>query len=318
MNQKLTRRRFGQLAIASTATAAAVLAAIANKTFAQASNLVIVGVRLGPPSTDDADTNLNSTTVDSTENSTTTASTAQELVLQSLDVGTGQVLTLTTSQVLQGGTTPILQVGEELSGLTSLADGTIVLAINPASTSNKGDTPTRLTFLGTSPKVVTVSELNKQEKIESFVRTNDVNRLLGLVVKKNGTPPVKLVNINVQTGAISNNNDFTLPANVRFSNLAQCPDGKLYMTAVGKQGETSLVQLDQAEKKPITLAQLSFNGEVWNNGLQSLVCSLGGQLIAFGARRYETPNYLHTVDVGNGVMTRLTQFDVAQITIARA
>ncbi len=84
MNQRLTRRRFGQLAIAGTAAGA--IALLASKTFAQVS-IVFVGVRPGSPSANNADTNLDSSTVDSTDAaSTTAASTAQELVRQSLDV----------------------------------------------------------------------------------------------------------------------------------------------------------------------------------------------------------------------------------------
>lgn len=317
MNQRITRRRFGQLAIAGTAAGA--IALLASKTFAQVSSIVFVGVRPGSPSTNNADTNLDSSTVDSTDDaaSTTAASTAQELVRQSLDVGTQVVGPLATPQVLQDGTTPILQSDEELSGFTSLADGTLVLAITPVGTSNKGDTPTRLTFLRTSPTAVTVSGLTKQEKLESLVGTND-GRLLGLVVKKNGTPPAKLVNIDVNTGAISNNNDFTLPSNVRYSNLAQCPppDGKIYMTAVDRQGATSLVQLDPEQKKPITLAQLNVNGTVWNNGLQSLVCSTAGQLFAFGALRYQLPNNLYLLDPKTGAMTQPIPFDVAKVTLS--
>jgi hypothetical protein len=49
-----------------------------------------------------------------------------------------------------------------------------------------------------------------------------------------------------------------------------------------------------------------------------LVCSLGGQLLALGALRYESPNYLHIVNPSTGAMTRLIPFDVAKTTIARA
>ena len=237
--------------------------------------------------------------------------------MESLDTGSNQVQALTTPQLLQDATTPVLEVGEQLTGLTSLADGTLVLAITPVSTSKKGDNPTRLTFLGTPSKTLTVSGLKKQEALESLLLTND-GSLLGLVVKKNASPPVRLVDINPQTGEISSKDKVILPGNQQFSNLAQCPDGKIYTTSVERDGSTNLVQLDLAQKKPITQAQLRFNNTVWIGGLNSLVCSPEGQLFAFGARWHESPKYLHTVDVSTGVMTRLRAFDVAKVTFARA
>ncbi len=82
-------------------------------------------------------------------------------------------------------------------------------------------------------------------------------------------------------------------------------------------GDTTLVQLDSNQKKPIRLAQLKVDGKEWNNGLQSLVCSATDQLLALGAMRYETPNAVYSVDKNSGNMTRLQDFDVAQIAIAR-
>ncbi len=310
MNHKLTRRRFGQLAIAG--TAATGLAYFANKTFAQTPSLVVIGADGRITSTDNAaTTEVNSSEVDTpVADSTGAASTTHSVVVQSLNVTTGEIQT-----VLQ--TPAILQSHEQFTGLTYLSNGTLVLAITPVSTSKKGGNPTRLTILGTSPTTVTVTGLKKQEKLESLVGTNQ-GGLLGLVVKKNGTPPVKLVDIDVQTGKINFTEKVKLPGNERFANLVQCPDGKLYTSTVSKQGETSLVQLELGKKKAISKVQLRFNDSTWNNGLQSLVCSLGGQLLALGALRYESPNYLHIVNPSTGAMTRLIPFDVAKTTIARA
>ena len=311
MSLKLTRRRFGQLAIAG--TAAAGVAYLANKTLAQTPSIVVIGVTPGAPtSIDDA----TSTVVDFTDlgenENTTAASTNVGLLLPTFNVATAQPQTpLTTPEGVN------LLSDEELTGFTSLRDGTLVLAVTPVSTSNKDDAPTRLIFLSTPTRTVTVSGLKKQEKLESLVGTNE-NGLLGLVVRKNGQPPVTLVEINPQTGAVTSSNKINLPGNERFSNLAQCPDGRLYTTTVGKRGETSLVQLDLGEKKPVTVAQLQFEGNVWNNGLQSLVCSSASQLFAFGARRYETPNSLYLVDATNGSMTKLGEFDATKVTIASA
>ena len=307
MTLKITRRRFGQLAIAGTATAG--LTYFANKTLAQTADLVIVGASLGAPtSSDDTTTTVLDSTDPTGSENTSAASTDRELFLPTLNVATNQVQTPSAVQGVN------LQSGEELTGFASLTDGTLVLAVTTASTSNRESTPTRLIFLSTPIRTVTVSGLDKQEKLGSLVRSTD-GGFLGLVVRKNGRPPVRLVEIDAQTGAITSSNKINLPGNERFNTLAQCPDGKLYSTTVDRQGATSLVLLDLGQKKPTTIAQLKLGNIVWNNGLQSLVCSPAGQLFAFGGLRYQTPYALYTVDTSNGNMTKVSDFDVAKVTL---
>ncbi len=315
MNQRLTRRRLGQLAIAVTTLAG--LNYLANKTFAQTQNLMLIGVSIGTAiSFNDAPTELDNPDVDSDDVlRTTILSTPRQLVLQSLDVVTGQVQLLTIPQFLEDGT-PILESNEQLSGFTSLLDGTLVVAITPVSTSNNENTPTRLTILSTPPKAVTVSGLNQQEALQSLLVTND-GGLMGIVLKKNSTPPVRLVDIDIQTGKIAANGMVQLPNNQRFITLSECPDGTIYTITTGQDGNTNLVKLDQEQKQAIILGQLSLNGSDWNNGLHSLVCSGAGQLLALGAPRYESPNSVYSVDMSNGNMTALTPFDVVKFTIAR-
>ena len=212
--------------------------------------------------------------------------------------------------------TPLVETNETLSGFTSLSDGTLVVAATPVSIARKQPTPTRITFLGTPIKTLIISGLKPNQQLGSLLGTVD-GRLIGLVGKKNGTPPITLVDINLQTGEISPISKIKFPSDERVSNLAQCPDGKLYTSLVGLNGDTTLVQLNSNQKSPIRLAQLKLNGQVWNNGLQSLVCSGTGQLLAFGALRYETPNAVYSIDKNSGNMTRLQDFDAAQITLAR-
>ena len=211
--------------------------------------------------------------------------------------------------------TPLVETNETLSGFTSLSDGTLVVAATPVSTGRKETRSTRITFLSTPIRTLIISGLRQNQQLGSLLGTND-GRLIGLVGKKNGTPPITLVDINVQTGEISSISKIKFPKDERVSNLAQCPDGKLYTSLVGLNGETTLVQLDSNQKSPIRLAQLKINGQVWNNGLQSLVCSGAGQLLGFGALRYETPNAVYSIDKNSGNMTRLQNFDAAQITLA--
>lgn len=321
MKLKLTRRRFGQLAIASTTVAA--ISYLANKTFAQQTpNLVILGVRPGRPiNTNAANTLLDKPEEEGTEATSNANSIDREIVVLSLDVVTGEVKPLQTPQALPNGT-PILNSRDELTGFTSLLNGQLVVAINPASTGKDVGIPTRLTFLGTSPRTVTVSGLKKQEKLKDLLVLNDgspTGALIGLVVKKNDSPPVKLVDINIQTGEISLRDRVNLPGKEWFSNLAQCPDGKLYSIVVGRNGETSLVQLDLGSKKPNTVAKMSLDDRVWIGGFNSLVCSGAGELFAFGNRWHESTKYLHIVDTKTGKMTRLQPpFNVAKITILPA
>ncbi|MEH2230207.1 MAG: hypothetical protein V7K71_11275 [Nostoc sp.] len=311
MNYKVSRRRFGQLALAGTVVSG--LSYLTKKALAETPSLNIVGIGSSPIVDTDqtAITEVNTTElVENTAlNSVSTDIKPVGLVLQSLMTGKAQVLT--------DKTTPLLEPNEILSGFTSLSDGTLVVAITPVALSRRQATPTRITFLGTPIKTLIVSGLKPNQQLGSLLGTND-GRLIGLVGKKNGTPPIRLVDINLQTGEISSISKVKFLDDERVSNLAECPDGILYTSIVGAYGETTLVQLDPNQKKPIRLGQLKVNGQAWNNGLQSLVCSTTGQLLAFGAMRYETPNAVFIVDKNSGNMTRLQDFDATQITRTRA
>ena len=308
MSYKLSRRKFGQLALAGTLVSG--LSYQTNKAFAQTPSLKIIGIGSSPIiSTDQTDSpEVNTTELNSiTRKNVATDIKPVGLVLQSLITGKAQILT--------NKSTPLVESNETLSGFTSLSDGTLVVAITPVSTSRKQATPTRITFLSTPVKTLIVSGLEENQQLGSLLGTND-GRLIGLVGKNNGTPPIRLVDINLQTGEISFINKVKFPENERVSNLAECPDGKLYTSLVESDGDTFLVQLDSNQKKPIRLGQLQVNGQAWNNGLQSLVCSGTGQLLAFGALRYQTPNTVYSVDKNSGNMTRLQDFDVTQIALA--
>ncbi|MEH2209757.1 hypothetical protein [Nostoc sp.] len=311
MNYKVSRRRFGQLALAGTLVSG--LSYLTKKALAETPSLNIVGIGSSPIVTTDQRviTEVNTTElVENTAlNSVSTDIKPVGLVLQSLMTGKAQVLT--------DKSTPLLEPNEILSGFTSLSDGTLVVAITPVAISRRQATPTRITFLGTPVKTLIVSGLKPNQQLGSLLGTND-GRLIGLVGKKNGTPPIRLVDINLQTGEISSISKVKFLDDERVSNLAECPDGILYTSIVGAYGETTLVQLDPNQKKPIRLGQLKVNGQAWNNGLQSLVCSTTGQLLAFGAMRYETPNAVFIVDKNSGNMTRLQDFDTTQITRTRA
>lgn len=284
MKVKLTRRRFGQMAIASTAVAG--LGYLANKTFAQTPpHFVIYGVR---PNRE-----------------------GEKLTLQSLNVETGAV---------QDVTSATLDNGEKLIGLTSLANGTLVLAVGPVRAGKKENAPTRLIFLGSSPRTLTVSGLDRQYALESLLGLND-GSLIGLVIRKNNMPPVRLVDINLNTGEVSFTGRVNLPAQKRFSQLMQTPNGTLYTTVVGEPSDTRLVRLDLAERRVVNLAALNFNGRVWNNGLNDMASSPMSpmnELFALGGPRYASLYNLYIVDADTGAMTLLKeQWDVTKITTLR-
>ncbi|MBD2532332.1 hypothetical protein H6G97_23230 [Nostoc flagelliforme FACHB-838] len=315
MNYKVSRRQFGQLVLAGTVVSG--LSYLANKSLAETPSLDIVGIGSGPiiNASQTAIPEVNTTELDNTASNSVSTDIGVpkdmnvELVLQSLITG--------NAQVLGDKSTPLLGPNQILSGFTSLSNGTLVLAVTPITTSRRQATATHITFLGTPAKTLIVSGLKPNQQLGSLLGTND-GRLIGLVGKKNGTPPITLVDINLETAEITSIDKFKFPQDERSGNLAQCPDGKLYTTLLGLDGDTTLVQLDSNQKKPIRLGQLKFNDRKWNNGLQSLVCTTTGQLLAFGAMRYETPYAVYSVDKNSGNMTRLQYFDTTLIALARS
>lgn len=277
MNQRLTRRRFAQIAIASTVATGL---GYANKTSAQ-TPLTLYGAR------PDAQAGV--------------------VFLQALNLVTDAVEEMTTAK---------LDIGEKLIDFTSLVDGTLILAIGPVRSGKKENAPTRLVFLGTSPKTLTISGLKKQEGLESLLGTND-GSLIGLVNKKDNKSSVKLVNINITNGEINLSNKIKLSATKRFSNLVQWSNGTIYTIAVGQEGEVTLVSLDLGQGKASPISQLKFNDQVWDNGLSDLVSSSTDQFFALGASRYESTNNLYSLDTTTGTMTLLREFDVTKITPLR-
>jgi hypothetical protein len=305
MKLKLTRRQFGQLAVASSAAAA--IGVFVNKTLAQQPpSSKILGARVGSISDDDTDTNLNSETTDLADGSVTTdivPSSLQTILVESFDVGTQEVTTVLT-------TAPILEVGEQLSGFAALNGGTLVVATTSLNAKNKGDTYLiTLGASGASPTRRLVTGLKKQETLLSLFTRKD-GSLGGVVGKINGTPPMSIVSINPQTAEITGEDK--LPGNLRVNTVAECPDANLYGIVVNNKGETSLVQIDQGKNQT---TPLRFEEQLWNNGFNSLVCSSSNELLALGARRYEAPLFLHSINKNTGVITRRRDFNVAKIAI---
>lgn len=302
MKYMLSRRRFAQLAIASCTGVA--LFQLTSKTIAQ-QNLLIVGLQIGPAINSSSVANLRLDSLDDDSDPTVTyPEITQEISFASLNEVTGQAEKLPLAPVT-------LAAGEEVTGFTALTNGTMVVAITPASNSKKDVNPTRLVFLSTPNQSVTISGLKKQEKLGSLVGTSD-GRLLGLVSRKDNKPPFRLVDINIQSGAINASSRVKISGNDRLTNLAQCDDGNMYAIATDKSGDTSLVNLNSQQKTPITV-----NKQVWNSGFKSLICSSANQLFAFGSTRYESRQYLYVIDPQTGNMTIPKEFEANQIAVVR-
>jgi hypothetical protein len=232
-------------------------------------------------------------------------STSSDLILEALNLATGQMSPFPGPRISVAS-------DEQVSGCTFLSDGSLVITLTDISTSQKQTSPTRLVILGPSPTTVAVSGLKKHEGLRSIVGTQD-GRLLGLVMKQNGTPPVQLVEVNWHTGQITKQDN--LPGNQRINTLASCPDGTLYTIGVDKDGNTSLLLLNVQRRELRVIADLQLNGKRWDNSLDSLVCSPTHQLLAFGALRYVYPKALYSIDASSGAMTKLVVFNTAKITL---
>ncbi len=279
MNQKLTRRRFTQLAIASTTAVA--IAALPRKTTAQTNSLLYgVGVR------------------------------AKGLILQTFDVAS-QIIT--DRNDLTGGVT--LNGNEQLTAFTTLANGTPVVALTSIKLNSTGSYPIRLIFLGSSPVILNLSELGQQFVLNSIVGTND-GGLFILINKLNGQPPFKVGTVDLQTGQVNLLAELNLGGE-RVGNITQCEDGKILGVGVDQTGSLNLVQLDQNQNKLGQQQQLRFSSNDGPRSLNSLACSPSGQLFALSSRRYEAINSLFTIDTGSGIISPLLPFPVSKITFAR-
>ncbi|MBV9174527.1 MAG: hypothetical protein JOZ81_31080 [Chloroflexi bacterium] len=318
----ITRRRAIRLAltggVAVASTAIALSGSVASIVAQQSSTTVrLLGVTSGPVPTTSDTPEVPTTELDSA-GSPATAALPVPIILNSLDLSSGQIQLVPTPQAMPTGE-PILQSDEALTGLTTLADGTVVVSISPVVGATNETTPTRVTLLRNPPVALSVAGLKKDEQLGDLVGTSD-GRLLGLVMKKNGTPPAQLMDIDLTTGNLSLVDKIHLPQDRRFRTLTLCPDGSLYTTAVDDAGDTVLVQLDLTQKKPVDTALLTSNGAAWDSGLASLMCGGGSppQLYALGAPRYVSPFAVYAVDPATGAMTKLRDFDVAAATLARS
>ncbi|MBD2678609.1 MULTISPECIES: hypothetical protein [Nostoc] len=299
MELKLTRRQFGQLALASTTVAA--MGVVLSKTLAEESNTdtLILGIRNGITN-NPTPTNLDSNITDLGDASQTNdPSTLQPIIVESFNVSTQEIKTVLT-------TAPILETCEQLSGFVSI-NGKLIAAASNICTRKKKDKKVRLIDLN-SLETVNISGLKNKEEVYQLLRLTD-GSLAALVIKEKGKGSSRIVTIDLNTGQVTDTSK--IPEQKRVIALAECPDGSLYGIDSDKVGEISLSQIGQKQSK-----KLKSQGQALNNGCDGLVCTLSNELFALVAFRYESPKHVDKINKDTGEMQTIIGFDVAKITLA--
>ncbi|AFY58015.1 hypothetical protein Riv7116_5647 [Rivularia sp. PCC 7116] len=342
----ISRRRFGQIAIASGATVA--IGSLLGKTFAQSPGVVILGITSGTVSSDSA----NGIDTDDVAESEAAEDSVIEndnnpkkpVVVKSFNVSNGQTKTVTTTQ-------PILERGEFVSGFAVSEAGTLIVATANIA-AEKSASNRLITVKGNSVETKEVSGVAKDESLD-LIKLPD-GSIAGIVKNENGTGSRKIVDVEAESGAVRKRTAPTkipsrgrlessntisaqepqanrsvaeaeeleaekiptlelpteLPSDKEYKNVVVCNDGNSYAFLTDFQGDTSLVNITTGKTIPVT-----FEGKVWNNGFSGFICAKNNQLYALGGRRYETPKFLHLLDKETGNLKRLAPFDVATITL---
>ena len=157
----ISRRRFGQIAIASGAAVA--ISGLISKSVAQTPGVVIFGVTSGTVNSN-ASGNVDSEDVvesEAEENSVVEndLSPKKPVVIQSFNVSNGQTKTVTTTQ-------PILERGEFVSGFAVSKTGTLVVATS-AIAAEKNISSRLITVRDNSVETKEVSGVAKDELLDS-------------------------------------------------------------------------------------------------------------------------------------------------------
>lgn len=328
----LTRRQFGGSVIAAT------MGSMSSRSVsAQTPGTVIVGVEHGAiiknlRATAPASDGTNIVTEDYTNlpPPNTPASSFEAVVLWYVNLETGRL----TSRIVNQ---PLLSPGERFTGITYLADGTLLIAITPQSASANGSQPTRLLKLNKTVQTIPVSGLAIEQALDSLLLLQN-GSLIGLVTRKDGTGnPAQIVNVNWMTGAVTFSYPVSLlPAERRFSCLAEAPDGTLYTSVFLPSGTTELWKVDLAGQTSALLVDLTVTGMFqpgfdkqavegtvsWYHGMQSLIVTPGGGLVALSNLEYRLPGPnggvgepgIYGISVGTGLVTEIVAFKSSRAT----
>jgi hypothetical protein len=210
---------------------------------------------------------------------------------------------------------------ERLTGLTTLSDGSFIGVTTVLS--QKGHHSNLLFFDGKSSKSKKISGFKQCNcNVENLLAIKG-NRLIAVVSLCGGIPPFDLVEIDLINGKIIYDSDLSLPQippDMRLSNLALAPDGKIYATTISIESFPRLVQLDldyrsmiTGKGKIVSLARLTFDNKPLQNDLLSLTFSPSGELYALANLECEKTNSLFSVDIQTGNMKLLSKVAVDKI-----
>jgi hypothetical protein len=336
MNLRIRRRRFGQIAIASAASAA--ITKLAGKASAQQQQpqLILYGVSLSSAgNTASTDAKLAPAT-DARIEATTDANRTPGVVVISSDLVSGRDLattevasvTVSNPNTRTEATNKAIytQANERLTAFAALPGGSFVIA---SVASTRTGNFNRILFTDSkstrAQRAIKASGFKRVNgTIESLVATQE-NKLIGAVSLREGTPPFDLVNLDLNSASLSSSADLPLlPGNLRISNLAQAPNGTIYATILSSQNATTLVQIDLKNRamvsgrgKIVKLSELKYENKPLENDLLSLAVSQSGQVFALANLTNEKTNSLFTVDVKSGEMKLLRKFAADKIAFAR-
>ncbi len=333
---KLSRRQFNKSIFAGTVVSSLtgftdVFAQSLKSTQPKINDAIqLVGIEHGPiHSNDGSHLNPHSHTIEDYTNlppSNTPVSALQGLTVQYLD--TSKPTQNITVEVIKQD---LLAPSDRISGVTYLADGTLLVVINPDAGSAKGAEPSRLLRLKKTSNgwgisgPVSVRNLSPDQSLDSLCLLRS-GKLIGMVTKKDGSGPAYVKEVDPVTGGVTNL--VNLPTDRRFSALAEAPDGKLYTSVFRNNGTTELWTLDMTMGKAefliglITSVGCNHNGNClpqpmdtpWYHGLQSLIVTPLGNLLALGNLEYYLPDSLYSIDVPTGFMTEIMSYPVARAT----
>lgn len=211
---------------------------------------------------------------------------------------------------------PVLSPSDRISGVSCLADGTLLVAITPDGASANGASPTRLVMLNETSRVISVSGLSIDQALDSVLLLKN-RSLIGMITKKDGTGPAHIVDINPATGAVSFTNRVTLPADRRFSCLAEAADGTVYTSVFRANATTELWTLDFTRRTATFSMKLTtFDGMAgtvpWYHGIQSLIVTPAGQLVALCNLEYRLPDSIYLIDLQTGFLREVVGFPVSR------
>lgn len=205
---------------------------------------------------------------------------------------------------------------EELRGLVQFGDHRLVLLRTSLAAGESARA--RLKVLGVPGQLVGSQEL-AVSGLEPFASLDHLlvgwgARYYGLVSHYLDTPPYQLVTFHLGSRGISILKSLDMPAQARYANLTQCPDGAIYATSLAPQQDTRLVKLDPESAQVTDLSPLTLNGRTLPNDLSGLACDPSGQLYALADPQRRGTASLFAVDAATGALRWVTDFAADKMT----